>query len=140
MLVDAGQVLSDSNGILVYLCSATPPAVPGCRKTPGAGAAALVQPGGRLFWRRALPGPGLPLTGRAVNEVAQATGKRLPPSWRRSAGAAWVARGSAPSLADVAMVSYTSQAAPGGGCAGCLPAHCRPGWRVCRRCWLSLLG
>ena len=113
VLVDAGQVLSDSNGILVYLVQRY---APGSAWLPqDAVGQAQLQRWFSLAAGFLAPGIGGPrfatLTGRAVNEVAQATGKRLLAFMEDELqGRAWLLGGSAPSLADVAMVSYTSQA------------------------------
>ena len=108
-----GQVLSDSKGILVYLVQRY---APGSAWLPqDAVGHAQLQRWFSLAAGFLAPGIGGPrfatLTGRAVNEVAQATGKRLLAFMEGELqGRAWLLGGSAPSLADVAMVSYTSQA------------------------------
>ena len=113
VLVDGDVVLSDSNAILVYLVQRYAPGSAWMPQDPVGQAqlqrwfslaAGFLAPG--------IAGPRFAtLTGRAVNEVAQATGKRLLAFMEEELkGRAWLLGGAAPSLADVAMVSYTSQA------------------------------
>lgn len=113
VLVDAGVVLSDSSGILVYLVQRYAPGSAWMPHDPvGLAklqrwfslAAGLLAPG--------ISGPRFAaLTGRPVSEVEQAIGKRLLDFMEGELqGHAWLLVGEAPTLADIAMVSYTSQA------------------------------
>jgi len=117
VLVDAGLVLSDSNAILVYLAQRYAPGSPWLPQDP-VGQARLQ----RWFSLAAgMLGPGIAgprfaaLTGQPVSEAAQATGRRLldyMESELQERG--WLLGGAEPSLADLAMVGYTSQAGIGG--------------------------
>ena len=113
VLVDAGQVLSDSNGILVYLVQRY---APGSAWLPqDAVGQAQLQRWFSLAAGFLAPGIGGPrfatLTGRAVNEVAQATGKRLLAFMEDELqGRAWLLGGPAPSLADVYLIPQVESA------------------------------
>lgn len=113
VLVDGERVLSDSNAILVYLVQRYAPHsawMP--RDALGQAqlqrwfslAAGLLATG--------IAGPRFAtLTGKPINETAQAQGRRLLEFMEAELLARdWLLGGAAPSLADVAMVSYTSQA------------------------------
>ena len=113
VLVDAGQVLSDSNAILVYLAQRY---APGSAWMPqdAVGAAQLQR------WFSLAAGPlvtGISeprfaaLCGRPLSEAAQAIGQRLLGFMEGELqGRAWLLGGAEPGLADLAMVGYTSQA------------------------------
>lgn len=115
VLVDGGTALSDSNGILVYLVQRY---APGSAWMPqDALGQAQLQRWFSLAAGFLVPGVATPryatLAGRAVNdrEGALATGKRLLHYMESELqGRAWLLGGDQPSLADIAMVSYTSQA------------------------------
>ena len=113
VLVDAGQVLSDSNGILVYLVQRY---APGSAWLPqDAVGQAQLQRWFSLAAGWLAPGIAAPrfaaLCGRPISEAAQATGKRLLNYMESELqDRVWLLGGAAPTLADIAMVSYTSQA------------------------------
>lgn len=117
VLVDAGLVLADSNAILVYLAQRYAPGSHWLPQDP-VGQARLQ----RWFSLAAgMLGPGISeprfaaLTGQPVNEAAQAIGRRLLNFMESELqGRDWLLGGSEPSLADLAMVGYTSQAGIGG--------------------------
>lgn len=113
VLVDGDVVLSDSNAILVYLVQRYAPGSAWMPQDPvGLAqlqrwfslAAGLLQPG--------IAGPRFAtLTGQPIHEAAQAQGRRLLDFMEAELqGRDWLLGGAAPGLADVAMVSYTSQA------------------------------
>jgi len=113
VLVDGAQVLSDSNGILVYLVQRYAPGSAWMPQDP-VGLAQL-QRWFSLAAGLLAPGIAAPrfaaLNGRPVSDIAQATGKRLLDFMDGALeGHTWLLGGAAPSLADIAMVSYTSQA------------------------------
>ena len=115
VLVDGDTVLSDSNGILVYLVQRYAPGSAWMPQDP-VGQARLQ----RWFCLAAgllVPGVATPryatLAGRPVpdREGALATGKRLLDYMEGELqGRTWLLGGAKPTLADIAMVSYTSQA------------------------------
>lgn len=113
VLVDAGQVLSDSNAILVYLAQRY---APGSAWMPqDAVGAAQLQRWFSLAAGLLVTGISEPrfaaLCGRPLSEAAQAIGQRLLGFMEGELqGRAWLLGGAEPSLADVAMVGYISQA------------------------------
>jgi glutathione S-transferase len=117
VIVDGGVVLSDSTAILVYLVQRYAQGSAWMPRDPVGQAqlqrwfslaAGLLAPG--------VAGPRFAaITGRPVSEVAQATGRRLLTFMEHELqGRTWLLGGEAPTLADVAMVSYVSQAPIGG--------------------------
>ena len=117
VIVDGGVVLSDSTAILVYLVQRYAQGSAWMPRDPVGQAqlqrwfslaAGLLAPG--------VAGPRFAaITGRPVNEVAQATGRRLLTFMEHELqGRTWLLGGEAPTLADVALVSYVSQAPIGG--------------------------
>lgn len=116
VLVDAGQVISDSNGILIYLVQRY---APGSAWMPqDALGQARLQSWFSLAAGMLAPGIAGPryaaLSGRppsADHEAARATGTRLLDHMEAELlGRVWLLDGEQPSLADIAMVSYVSQA------------------------------
>ncbi len=113
VLVDAGLVHSDSNAILVYLVQRY---APGSAWMPqDAEGLAQLQRWFSLAAGWLAPGIAAPrfaaLCGRPISGAAQATGKRLLNYMESELqGRVWLLGGAAPTLADIAMVSYTSQA------------------------------
>jgi glutathione S-transferase len=117
VLVDGDVVLSDSNAILVYLVQRYAPGSHWLPRDPvgQAGvqrwfslAAGMLAPGASSA-RFAV------LTGREPGEAALALGRRLFDFMEPALdGRDWLLGGAAPTLADIAMVSYTSQAPIGG--------------------------
>lgn len=117
VIVDGDVVLSDSTAILVYLVQ---------RYAPGS-AWIPQDPVGQARMQRWFsmaagllsPGVAAPrfaaITGRPVSEAAQAIGQRLLAFMEGELqGRAWLLGGDGPTLADIAMVSYVSQAPIGG--------------------------
>lgn len=117
VLVDGDLVLSDSNAILVYLAQRYAPGSHWMPQDP-VGQARLQ----RWFSLAAgMLGPGIAgprfaaITGKPVSEAAQATGRRLLDFMEGELkGRDWLLGGAEPSLADLALVGYTSQAGIGG--------------------------
>ena len=115
VLVDGDTVLSDSNGILVYLVQRY---APGSNWMPqDALGQARLQRWFSLAAGFLVPGVATPryaaLAGRTVadRDGALATGERLLDYMESElVGRTWLLGGTEPSLADIAMVSYTSQA------------------------------
>lgn len=115
VLVDDGMALSDSNGILVYLVQRY---APGSAWIPqDALGQAQLQRWFSLAAGLLAPGVASPryakLAGLAVTdrEGALATGKRLLDYTEGELqGRMWLLGGEQPSLADITMVGYTSQA------------------------------
>ncbi|MBV7431644.1 glutathione S-transferase family protein [Acidovorax sp. sif1233] len=117
VLVDGDVVLSDSNAILVYLVQRYAPGSHWLPQDPvgQAGlqrwfslAAGMLAPGASSARFAAL-------TGREPSEAALAIGRRLFDFMEPALdGRDWLLGGAAPTLADIAMVSYTSQAPIGG--------------------------
>lgn len=117
VLVDGGTVLADSNGILVYLVQRYAPGSHWMPQDP-AGQAAL-QRWFSLAAGMLAPGPAsarfAALVGREPTEAAQALGRRLFDFMEAElAGRDWLLGGPQPTLADIALVSYTAQAPIGG--------------------------
>lgn len=124
VIVDGSTVLSDSSAILMYLVQ---------RYAPGS-AWMPQDPVGQAQQQRwfslaaglLAPGVAAPrfaaLIGRPVSEAAQAIGLRLLAFMEGELqGRDWLLAGNAPTLADIAMVSYISQAPIGG-----LPLEAHP--------------
>ena len=117
VLVDGDLVLSDSNGILVYLVQRYAPGSHWMPQDPvgQAGlqrwfslAAGMLAPGASSARFAAI-------IGREPSEAALAIGRRLFDFMEQALeGRDWLLGGAQPSLADIAMVSYTSQAPIGG--------------------------
>lgn len=117
VLVDGDLVLADSNGILVYLAQRYAPGSHWMPHDP-AGQAAL-QRWFSLAAGMLAPGPAsarfAALVGREPTETALALGRRLFDFMESELGGRdWLLGGPQPSLADIAMVSYTAQAPIGG--------------------------
>lgn len=117
VIVDGGTVLSDSTAILVYLVQRYAPGSAWMPQDP-VGQARL-QRWFSLAAGLLAPGVAAPrfaaIIGRPVSEAAQAIGQRLLDFMEGELqGRPWLLDGEAPSLADVAMVSYISQAPIGG--------------------------
>ena len=117
VIVDGGTVLSDSTAILVYLVQRYAPGSAWMPQYP-VGQARL-QRWFSLAAGLLAPGVAAPrfaaIIGRPVSEAAQAIGQRLLDFMEGELqGRPWLLDGEAPSLADVAMVSYISQAPIGG--------------------------
>lgn len=113
VLVDADLVLSDSNGILVYLAQRYAPGSHWMPQDP-VGQAQL-QRWFSLAAGMLAPGIAAPryavLTGKQTSETAQAIGRRLLDFMDRELQARdWLLEGTQPTLADLAFVGYTSQA------------------------------
>ncbi len=117
VLVDGDTVLADSNAILVYLVQRYAPGSAWMPQDP-VGQAAL-QRWFSLAAGMLAPGASAArfaaLTGREPTDAALAIGRRLFDFMEPALeGRDWLLGGPAPSLADIAMVSYTSQAPIGG--------------------------
>lgn len=124
VIVDGGTVLSDSTAILVYLVQRYAPGSAWMPQDPVG--QAQVQRWFSLAAGLLAPGVAAPrfaaITGRPVSEAAQAIGLRLLAFMEGELqGRQWLLGGAAPTLADVAMVSYVSQAPIGG-----LPLEAHP--------------
>lgn len=117
VIVDGSVVLSDSTAILVYLVQ---------RYAPGSAWMPL-DPVGQARLQRwfslaaglLAPGVAVPrfaaITGKPLNAASQAIGQRLLAFMEGELqGRTWLLDGDAPTLADIAMVSYISQAPIGG--------------------------
>lgn len=117
VLIDGDVVLSDSNAILVYLVQRYAPGSHWIPQDP------LAQAGMQRWFSLAagMLAPGASsarfaaITGREPSEAALAIGRRLFDFMEPELeGRDWLLAGATPSLADIAMVSYTSQAPIGG--------------------------